>query len=338
MKRWLGPMGLAGVVARRQSVQQAAHIRRQRRPRPALVVAALVVALAMAVAAPALAAEPPTVASVEPNTGPATGGTSVTITGTKFAVVTAVRFGSTNATSFRVTSQESITATSPAGTGTVDVTVTTAEGTSATSSADHFTYVPQGGRYKVNGVFLAQGSPRFLTEWGTLKLQTVKGGTASYECRDAEGGQIENPVGGGAGVGKTELFSAYQCAFSACPGFPRVLAEALPWSGVLVEPAAGEIRAEVTGIKEDYQCWVTKAAFEKAARGEAELPNAKNVYVGTQRPKPETGTSAMHPSFLEFGSAAGRLEQEGSENTIQAETESKLKTLGYKEQELISVE
>ena len=39
-------------------------------------------------------------------------------------------------------SATSITATAPAGTGTVDVTVTTPGGTSATSSADQFTYVP----------------------------------------------------------------------------------------------------------------------------------------------------------------------------------------------------
>ena len=39
-------------------------------------------------------------------------------------------------------SATSITATSPAGTGVVDVTVTTPVGTSATSPADEFTYVP----------------------------------------------------------------------------------------------------------------------------------------------------------------------------------------------------
>ena len=37
-------------------------------------------------------------------------------------------------------SSTDITATSPAGTGTVDVTVTTPGGKSATSTADHFTY------------------------------------------------------------------------------------------------------------------------------------------------------------------------------------------------------
>src|SRR5262249_37514943 len=66
---------------------------------------------------------PPTVTNVNPNTGPTSGGTSVTITGANFSEVTAVRFGSNAAGSFRVDSATQITATSPAGVGTVDVTV-----------------------------------------------------------------------------------------------------------------------------------------------------------------------------------------------------------------------
>jgi large repetitive protein len=68
------------------------------------------------------------------------GGTSVTITGTNFSGATSRKFGSTNAASYAVNSETSITAVSSAGTGTVDVTVTTPNGISATSSADQFTY------------------------------------------------------------------------------------------------------------------------------------------------------------------------------------------------------
>src|SRR5258706_342761 len=84
----------------------------------------------------------PTVTNVNPNTGPMQGGTSVTITGTNFSGATAVSFGSNAAASFTVNSATQITATSPAGVGTVDVTVTTAGGTSAISSSDRFTYGP----------------------------------------------------------------------------------------------------------------------------------------------------------------------------------------------------
>jgi FG-GAP repeat/IPT/TIG domain len=87
---------------------------------------------------------PPTVTSVSPSEGREAGGTSVTIAGTNFGETTAVDFGSHPATSFTVNSASSITATAPAGTGTVDVTVTTLQGTSPTSPSDRFTYVPTG--------------------------------------------------------------------------------------------------------------------------------------------------------------------------------------------------
>ncbi len=83
----------------------------------------------------------PMVTGINPTKGPLAGGTSVTITGTGFTGATAVDFGALAASSFTVNSDTQIVATSPAGTGTVDVTVLTAEGASATSSADQFRYV-----------------------------------------------------------------------------------------------------------------------------------------------------------------------------------------------------
>jgi hypothetical protein len=82
----------------------------------------------------------PVVTSVSPATGPVGGGTSVTITGTGFYDGTSVSFGSTVATNVSFGSATSITAQAPAGTGVVDVTVTSPDGTSAVSAADQFTY------------------------------------------------------------------------------------------------------------------------------------------------------------------------------------------------------
>ena len=81
----------------------------------------------------------PGVTGIAPTTGPTSGGTSVTITGTNLDSATSVDFGLT-AGAITADSATSITATSPGGSGTVDVTVTTAGGTSATSGADKFTY------------------------------------------------------------------------------------------------------------------------------------------------------------------------------------------------------
>jgi hypothetical protein len=83
---------------------------------------------------------PPTVTSVGPDVGRTTGGSWVAITGGSFDVVSAVKFGASSATQFEVISENEIDALSPAGSGTVDVTVSTPAGTSATGPADQFTY------------------------------------------------------------------------------------------------------------------------------------------------------------------------------------------------------
>ena len=85
---------------------------------------------------------PTTVTGLTPTFGPAAGGTSVAITGTGFTGATEVDFGTTAATNLVVVNDTSLTVDSPAGTGTVDVTVTSPGGTSPTSPADEFTYAP----------------------------------------------------------------------------------------------------------------------------------------------------------------------------------------------------
>jgi hypothetical protein len=83
----------------------------------------------------------PTVSKLAPKSGPAAGGTNVTILGTGFAGATAVSFGATSAASFTVQSAFSITAVSPPGTrGKVDVTVSSPAGTSAVSRGDRFAF------------------------------------------------------------------------------------------------------------------------------------------------------------------------------------------------------
>ncbi len=84
----------------------------------------------------------PTVTGISPTSGPAAGATSVTVTGTGFIGATAVSFGPNPATSFTVDSGTQISAISPAGSGTVDVRVTTPAGTSADTTADNFIYIP----------------------------------------------------------------------------------------------------------------------------------------------------------------------------------------------------
>ena len=82
----------------------------------------------------------PVVTALSPASGTPAGGNTVIITGLNFTGATAVKFGPNNATTFTVNSSTQITAKAPAGTGAVDVTVTTPSDTSATSAADQYTY------------------------------------------------------------------------------------------------------------------------------------------------------------------------------------------------------
>ncbi len=85
---------------------------------------------------------PPWIGTVAPAEGPAAGGTTVTITGENFTAASKVSFGSSPASEVKVNSEDSITATSPAGTGKAYVTVTTAGGTSPKREGAEFTYIP----------------------------------------------------------------------------------------------------------------------------------------------------------------------------------------------------
>ncbi len=93
---------------------------------------------------------PPEVTLVTPASGPEFGGAAVAIDGANLGGATAVKFGSTDAASFTIGSEGSITAVAPAGTGTVDISVTTSGGASTSVSADRFTYVPRPAVVKVS--------------------------------------------------------------------------------------------------------------------------------------------------------------------------------------------
>ena len=112
------------------------------------------------------------VSGLSPARGPAAGGTTVTITGSGFTGVTGVIFGTTR-TAPTVDSDTQLTATSPPGTGTVQVTLVTAGGTAA--PAGQFSYVAVPTVPTVTSVTPADGP----TTGGTAVVITGSGFTGA---------------------------------------------------------------------------------------------------------------------------------------------------------------
>jgi hypothetical protein len=85
----------------------------------------------------------PAISGVTPSSGPVTGGTVVSLSGSGFTPgASVVRFGATPGTATSCASPIACTATSPVGVaGVVDVGVTTPNGGSASTGADHYSYL-----------------------------------------------------------------------------------------------------------------------------------------------------------------------------------------------------
>ena len=126
----------------------------------------------------------PTVTGLSPNTGPAAGGTQVTISGTNLSAGT-VAFGATPATGV-VCSASSCTASAPAGSGTVDVRVTTTGGTSAVVSADQFTYQAPPAAPTVTGLSPNTGPAAGGTQV-TISGTNLSAGTVAFGATPATG-------------------------------------------------------------------------------------------------------------------------------------------------------
>ena len=139
-------------------------------------------------------APPPTISSVLPNGGGTTGGTVVTINGSNFTGTTAVHFGAA-AAAFSVIDDKTIkVSSSPAGTGTVDVIVTTSHGASVSLNDpehDQFRYANAEQNYVAGGkdpkgIYLGGTELRFLTFHTILNCNPLPAGqgtcTASTNC------------------------------------------------------------------------------------------------------------------------------------------------------------
>ncbi len=215
----------------------------------------------------------PTVSNVNPNAGPTAGGTSVIITGTNFSEAAAVKFGSNGATSFKVDSPTSITAVSPAGAGTVDVTVTNPGGTSATSSADDFSYValptvakvspdkgPTAGGTSVTiiGTDLSEAT---AVEFGSTKAKvTADSETSITAVSPAGAGTVDVTVSTAGGTSHTS--TADQFSYVPTPTVVTEEASSIAQTTGTLNATVNPNGGEVTSCEFDYG---TTKAYGKSA-------------------------------------------------------------------------
>jgi alpha-tubulin suppressor-like RCC1 family protein len=145
---------------------------------------------------------PPTVTKVKVNKGPASGGASVTITGTALTGATAVSFGANAASQFTVDSATSITAVSPPGTsGSVDIGVTTASGSSPSSSHDLFKYeaptlagVSPANGSALGGTSVTVTGSGFAIGSGTTVFEFGKAPATAVECSSTSSCTLITPA------------------------------------------------------------------------------------------------------------------------------------------------
>ncbi|MCK9916401.1 Ig-like domain repeat protein [Microbacteriaceae bacterium K1510] len=169
----------------------------------------------------------------------------MTISGSGFTGTTSVMFGGTNALSFNVVNDSQLVATTPAGTGTVDVTVSTTGGSSTTTSA--YTYLA--------GTLLgvtASATPSTVARGGNVTFSStisVTGGTAT-----SASWTIDLPTG--LSVGSVSTASGWTCSIgsvqvicsksSVLPGDYAFLLDAQVAAGAASGPATATVTASAS--------------------------------------------------------------------------------------------
>jgi len=152
----------------------------------------------------------PTITRITPSSGPASGGTKVTIWGSNFVGTVSVHFGGKLATSVRALSSSELTATAPSGSGTVYVTVSASGGSSKTTAAAKYTFVPRPTVSKVTPVLGPTKGGTKVTIWGSNFVGTVWvsfGGKRGTGLRVLSSSEITVTVPPGSGTVHVTVFA-----------------------------------------------------------------------------------------------------------------------------------
>jgi alpha-tubulin suppressor-like RCC1 family protein len=233
---------------------------------------------------------PPYVTSVSPERGTPAGGTTVNITGSNFDEVSAVKFGSIDATSYEVSSEASISAVSPPGTGTVNVTVETKAGVSLSTTADRFTYGPTITRLEPSSGPVAGGTSVTVTGSGFTGASAVNFGpheATSFIVNSDDSITALTPPGSGTvevGVttpdGSTVFNSSEEFSYEAPPKTGKEpTIESFSVSDVTGHSANLEAQIDPNGLETTYEFWL-EYGCETAEPGFAECDWRAEKLVG----------------------------------------------------------
>ncbi len=231
----------------------------------------------------------PTVTGLSPTHGSTAGGNQVEILGTELSGATKVEFGTTSVTSFAEDTATSIKLNAPAhAAGEVDVTVTTAGGTSATGASDKYTY-------DVPAPAVSSVSPNHGT---TLGSETIT----------IEGTNLGSPTGvsfgGTAGTNVTEVNPTKLTVKSPVHAAGEV--------DVTVTTAGG---TSATGANDKF---TFEAPGAPAPTCSAFTPNKGPIVGGTAVTL--SGTNLSSATKVEFGTTAVTSFTEDTATTIKVNT------------------
>jgi hypothetical protein len=218
------------------------------------------------------------------------------------------------------------------------------------------------------GVKLAEASPQPVVTFGGKINLSQNSALGEINCKGTGGGVIENPTGGGAGTGKSNAASFYECKAPQCeaevlkatglegrgtattqnnpgatkePAFPG-------WSNVLEESEVAGTSSVREKIGEEFVTFKTPSppgmiratviceiAVNQSPVETAIFEGELKPEIGVAKSGNLNGTAASKPSTAKFeGPGTGALH---SEVAGEGTNKGSVKYLGYFEQELITV-
>jgi hypothetical protein len=219
-----------------------------------------------------------------------------------------------------------------------------------------------------NGVLATEGESVPVVTFGGETNLSQKSGLGEINCRGTGGGVIENPVGGGAGAGKSNAGGFYECKAPECEAEVKLKTglegrgtatlqnqpsstkeAAFPgWTNLLEESTVGGVASIREKIGEPFVTFKTPSpagmiratvdctiAANQQVVAEAIFEGELKPEIGAAKKGNTNGTSAAKPSSARFeGESTGGLHSSLAGVGVNFGS---VKYLGYNNQELITV-